>query len=291
MAGKELYIQPILEDSLKSVKDMSEHMADIAAQFTESIRIQSNILASTGLSQKQEVFSQSTLSSLPIKSTPRAVNVIDDFGNDINPQGVLINVPVSQGKGPNLITFIAFEDMTEITVTYVKSASSSFSSPSKFTIEFCKQIMTYPVSGVTCTLNGFNIPKGTVVKCYYLEASSWGNVDVTITSNGKNVLKMSGLKFDTNHNIKTLNGVGGDGVIPIPSVDGVGTWSACLVNGDLTGVNLSIVDTSSGVKLIDLAGTITDISTLTQLSNFGLKADFVEGSENSYISAIIFRYF
>ena len=64
MAGKELYIEPILEQNLSVVPGLAENIAEMTTQLGETTRILMNVVSNQGIEQHQAAYSGSALSSL-----------------------------------------------------------------------------------------------------------------------------------------------------------------------------------------------------------------------------------
>ena len=68
MAGKELYIEPILDANLNVVPGLSENIAQMTAQLNETTRILTNVLANQGLEAHQKAYNGSAFSSLTVNN-------------------------------------------------------------------------------------------------------------------------------------------------------------------------------------------------------------------------------
>jgi len=71
MAGKELYIEPILDANLSVVPGLSDNIAEMTAQLNETTRILTNVLANQGLEAHQEAYNSSAFAALTLKHSWR----------------------------------------------------------------------------------------------------------------------------------------------------------------------------------------------------------------------------
>ena len=74
MAGKELYIEPILDANLSVVPGLSDNIAEMTAQLNETTRILTNVLANQGLEAHQQAYNGSAFSALTLARAPYYLN-------------------------------------------------------------------------------------------------------------------------------------------------------------------------------------------------------------------------
>ena len=79
--------------------------------------------------------------------------------------------------------------------------------------------------------------------------------------------------------------------ITIPDEANVSKWSTAVLNGNIEGLTLSIVDDTSHDFLIALSAATSDISELQQFTNLALRVDFTVLSALSTLTGFTLRYF
>lgn len=109
MAGKELYIEPILDANLSVVPELSENIAEMTAQLNETTRIMMNMLSNQGLELHQEAYNGSAFSALTVKNNTYsftkdnpAVLTMDTGNTACRPDEVSHDISVGSGGTRNL---------------------------------------------------------------------------------------------------------------------------------------------------------------------------------------------
>ncbi len=77
--------------------------------------------------------------------------------------------------------------------------------------------------------------------------------------------------------------------ITLPDIQNVGTWATFLINGNIDGANISIVDNTSHNLLLSLPAATSDITDLVQTNNLALSVSMT--AETQVINSIAQRYY
>jgi len=335
MAGKELYIEPILDANLSVVPGLSDNIAEMTAQLNETTRILTNVLANQGLEAHQQAYNGSAFSALTVKNNTYsftkdnpAVLTMDTGNTACRPDEVSHDISVGSGgtrslqcyfrpdylddetyTTPEKVLFGYGSDqvITKVSVTakfWFASGSIELTQESNLsigTLEFTlpAERVGEPLPAINFTITITASPytdKRFVIKTPVLRNT--GESDITVVNKRVKILSFNAVNAFTYYAPPISGAVTAEisskimpqtAFITLPDIVSVGTWAVFLVNGNIDGVSLALVDNTSHDIIALLPAATSDISSVTQTSNLALSVSMT--AETQVIRSIAQRYY
>lgn len=321
MGSPELFLQPIIRGSLG---DMTENIASMNTQLSETTRILMNILNNQGLTQNQKAYAGSSLGALT-KNASAAGGYTAQISATSGAQyigDVALYDTYLRWRGSGSASGISFKfncvDLNDAAKFIVNiragagSAAGTLWAVTKATFEDGTE-----TTDISSSSNGYviNVPVG---------QRKTQNVDITVSntlSNGNYVSvfapskeTISGQTVSLGLNYFPEIGINSSGVltylaapsgniytvnknifrpiyITIPDISEVAQWISCVINGNLDGISAAIVDNTTHDILKVLTAKTNDISDITQLTGLAIFFAFAPGNDVKYVSGFALRYF
>lgn len=303
MAGKELYIQPILDSSLSS---LTSNISSMNTQLSETTRILMNILNNQGLEQHQSAYTGATFSALTINTDTTAKYNIDItehitvVNNNTVHSASYSNQKIEINTGDNL----NLTGVTEIVLTNSVLWSYNFKLLTLYINE--NESININVQSKGTYVGAFTIPQEYQTRLYKIEFSNftaYDPFDVTIQYTGGTfeIKEVAHLAFNSsniltwavsNNLLQPLCSESKTAYITIPDIQGVATWVSTLLKGNLEGVSVALVDNTTHDLIKVLPTATSDISDVQQLSGLALMVTFAgDGNALKYMSGFTMRYY
>lgn len=337
MAGKELYIEPILDANLSVVPGLSENIAEMTAQLNETTRILMNMMGNQGLELHQQAYNGSAFSAL----TLTGLNFPSDAADTAEAASIRFTTDLAYNKfvtsewvyqefsgkahidgGIQFYPWIDLKNTRKVKIPYASHNGLSLTSV---------ELTIYFVGGGSETINGsvgdsftFEGVGGTIETGYYAVfdlpnvekqvasaaiKTTWNSTSnagyyllAPILVNAEDMEETQiiyyypKIRFNSANALafKTLPGVQNkiwttSVKITLPDIATVGSWTTFLLNGNIEGASVAIIDNTTNEILLALPAATSDITQLTQTNDLALKVTF--GSLTNVINSIAQRYY
>ena len=310
MAGKEIFIEPILDENLSVIPGLAENIASMTEQLNQTTQIMMDLLGHQGLPQNQAAFTGAALAALTLSGDVTPMYNVKAYG-DAPPTSANSITVRTTGKlqRPTFDVDESLSDLTDVTSVSLRYSNVTVANLKLYTDETTvERTLEYSASGRVLT---WSIPQECRKKYHKIEfygntqgdSGTVNNQFTNITYNGKSgyfqFKEYPHVGFNSN-NVLTYIATSTlekdytkmeTAFLTIPDQASVAEWSTCVL-AKSEAIGAAIVDATTHDVLITLPAATNAINQLKEYTNLALMLVFPgDGDASKHLSNFVLRYF